>query len=271
MSNNVKHIVFYSGGIGSWMTAKRVVAKHGAENVICMFTDTLIEDEDLYRFMDETIAEMDVEFVKIVDGRTPFDVFFDEKYLGNSRYAPCSRRLKQDAARKWVEENYTPEECILYLGIDWTEEHRTRAPRENWAPYRVEFPMCEEPYLMKDDMLAELEKLGIEIPRLYKMGFSHNNCGGFCCRAGHGHFANLLNKLPDRFAQYEALEQEFRERFGKDVSMMKKTKTTKGVRKTFPYTLRQLREDIEAKQAVDLTDVGGCGCFVDDGVNPNEN
>lgn len=55
---NIKHIIFYSGGIGSWGTAKRVIAKHGKENVILMFTDTKMEDEDLYRFLYETVREI---------------------------------------------------------------------------------------------------------------------------------------------------------------------------------------------------------------------
>src|SRR5699024_8257521 len=92
----------------------------------------------------------------------------------------------------------------------------------------------------------------------YKMGFAHNNCGGFCCRAGQGHFANLLKQMPDRFAEYEEKEEEMRQYLGKDIAMMKKTKN----KITKPYTLRQLREDIEAKEAVDMTDIGGCGCFV---------
>lgn len=254
----MKHIVFYSGGIGSWATAKRVIAQNGKGNVILLFTDTLIEDEDLYRFIDETVAELGAEYVRIADGRTPFEVYRDVRFLGNSRLAPCSHELKQKTARKWIEANFKPEECVLYLGIDWTEMHRTTAPVKNWAPYTVKFPMCEEPFVDKEDMLAELEATGIKRPRLYEMGFAHNNCGGFCCRAGQGHFANLLDKMPDRFAQYEALEEEMRQFLGKDVAMMKKTR--KGV--TYPYTLRQLREDIEAKKQIDMHDIGGCGCFV---------
>lgn len=257
----MKHIVFYSGGIGSWATAKRVIAKHGKEDVILLFTDTLIEDEDLYRFIDETVTEMGVEYVRIADGRTPFDVYEELRYLGNTRFAPCSHKLKQDVAEKWVKENFAPDECTLYLGIDWSEDHRTKAPCENWLPYRVEFPMCEEPYVGKDDMLRELESLGIEIPRLYKMGFAHNNCGGFCCRAGHGHFANLLEKLPERYAYYEKKEEEFRQLVGKDVAILRNRKN----KMTRPYTLRQLREDIEAKKPVDRLDIGGCGCFVNYG------
>lgn len=258
----MKHIVFYSGGIGSWATAKRVIAAHGKDNVVLLFTDTLIEDEDLYRFIDDTVAEMGVEYVRIADGRTPFDVYKDARFLGNSRIAPCSHKLKQAVADRWIRDKYDPDECILYLGIDWTEEHRTAAPRKNWAPYQVEFPMCEEPYVDKSDMLSELESLGIEVPRLYKMGFAHNNCGGFCCRAGQGHFANLLAQLPERYREYEEKEEEMRQYLGKDVAMMKKTRN----KVTSPYTMRQLREDIEAKQEVDMLDIGGCGCFVTDNI-----
>jgi 3'-phosphoadenosine 5'-phosphosulfate sulfotransferase (PAPS reductase)/FAD synthetase len=243
------------------MTAKRVIEREGKENVILLFTDTLIEDEDLYRFMDETIEEMGVELVKIADGRTPFEVYKDVRFLGNSRLAPCSHKLKQKPAEQWIKAHFKPEEAILYLGIDWTEEHRTKAPVKNWAPFEVRFPMCEEPYLTKEDMLQELERLGIETPRLYKMGFSHNNCGGFCCRAGQGHFANLLEQMPERFAEYEAKEEEMRQYLDSDVAMMKKTKN--GITK--PYTLRQLREDYQKEpKQIDMFDVGGCGCFVQD-------
>lgn len=254
-----KRIVFYSGGIGSWATAKRVISKYGKENVLLLFTDTLIEDEDLYRFLDETVTEMGAELVRIEDGRDPWQVFKDKRFLGNSRIAPCSHELKQKVARDWIEANYHPDECVLYLGIDWTEEHRTKAPVENWKPYRVEFPLCEEPFATKDEMLAELESLGIEQPRLYKMGFAHNNCGGFCVRAGQGHFANLLKTMPERYKYHEEKEQEMREFLGKDVSILRRQRN--GVQQRL--TLRQLREEIEAGgKQIDMTDIGGCGCFV---------
>ncbi len=273
----MKHIVFFSGGIGSWMTAKRVIEKHGKEDVVLLFTDTLIEDEDLYRFIKETVAEMGVEFIRLSDGRTPWDVYRDVRFLGNSRLAPCSHHLKQKVADVWIRDNFKPEkqytestldyweqdereQAVLYLGIDWTEIHRTKAPMKNWKPYRVEFPMCEQPYMSKDEMLQQLSNLGIEVPRLYKMGFSHNNCGGFCCRAGQGHFANLLKQLPERYAEAELKEEQMREYLNKDVSIL--VKTVKKSKKQ--YTLRQLREDIELKKQIDMNDIGGCGCFVSD-------
>ena len=256
----MKHIIFYSGGIGSWMTAKRVIKRVGKENVILLFTDTLIEDEDLYRFIDETVKEMDVEYVYLKDGRTPWGVFKDVRFLGNSRLAQCSHLLKQKPADRWIKENYQANECILYLGIDWTEEHRTKKPIEHWNPYQVEFPMCEEPYLDKNDLLKELNDLGIETPKLYKLGFSHNNCGGFCVRAGQGHFKNLLEQKPELYKHHEEKEQEMREFLDKDVSILRRQ--IKGVKQRLP--LKQLREEIEQDNLdnIDLFDIGGCGCFV---------
>ncbi|MGD6829020.1 hypothetical protein [Bacillus pumilus] len=255
----MKHIVFYSGGVGSWAAARRVIESFGKDDTILLFTDTLIEDEDLYRFIDDTVKDLGAQFVKIADGRTPFEVYKEAKFLGNSRIAPCSHKLKQEVAEKWVKENFKPDECVLYLGIDWTEDHRAKAPQRNWYPYQVKFPMCEEPYVTKDEVLQDIKSIGIEIPRLYKMGFSHNNCGGFCCRAGQGHFANLLKQMPERFEEYEKKEEEMRQFLDKDVAILKKTKN----KVTSPYTLRQLRKDVEAQQEVDMTDVGGCGCFVE--------
>lgn len=299
--DKLKHIVFFSGGLGSWMTAKRVIETNGIENTLLLFTDTLIEDEDLYRFLIEATQEMyginckdllelvkdiplvsketmedrkkfltelsfkvrerNPNFIWINDGRDPWDVFKDVRFLGNSRIAQCSHKLKQDMSRKWLEKEFQSEDCVLYLGIDWTEEHRTKAPRKNWLPYKVEFPMCGEPFLTKIDCVKTLETLGIEIPKLYRMGFSHNNCGGFCVRAGQGHFINLLEKKPELYAYHEAKENEMREFLGKDVSILRRTR--KGVK--YPLTLELLRKEHESgSENIDMTDIGGCGCFVDE-------
>jgi hypothetical protein len=254
--------VFYSGGIGSYTTAKRVIEKVGKENVILLFTDTKIEDEDLYRFLDDTSKQLDIPVTYVADGRTPWEVFKDVKFLGNSRIAQCSHILKQDAASKWIKANFKPDECTLYLGIDWTEEQRTASPKRNWSPYVVEFPMCEEPYVTKEEMLAELKNVNIEIPRLYKLGFAHNNCGGGCVRAGQGHFINLLKTMPDRFKEWEENEQKMRDYLGKDVSILRRQRNH--VKEYI--TLRQLREEWESNntEQIDLFDIGGCGCFVQD-------
>lgn len=312
------HIVFYSGDIGSWKAAQIAVAEHGSENVRCLFTDTLIEDNDLYRFMLEAWADiykkpvptelierarnltqpyenMDVSKPTVEErfpgmvkrkqelealrddavvyfngmvvwlsiGADPWDIYYKARFLGNSRIAKCSEVLKQKMARDWIDENVVRAESVFYMGIDWTEEHRTAAPRKNWAPATVEFPLCDmDNFVVKEDLFGELAEKGIELPELYKLGFSHNNCGGFCCRAGQGHFVNLLETKPELYAYHEQREREreLREHLGKDVAMMKKQ-----VNKVIsPLTMERLRDLYEAgkQESIDRQDIGGCGCFV---------
>jgi hypothetical protein len=251
----------FSGGLGSFMAAKRIVETFGAHNTILLFTDTKMEDEDLYRFINETTTYLGAEFINLSDGRDVWQVFKDVSFLGNSRIAPCTRILKQNLAREWIENNFTPDEATLYVGIDWTETHRMEKITQKWEPYKIFAPLINEPYISREDTFNLLKNIGIEKPRLYSMGFSHNNCGGFCCRAGQGHFANLLEKLPDRYAYHEKMEEDMREYLGKDVAILKRQRNNE----SFPYTLKQLREDLEQKnKQVDMYDIGGCGCFIEE-------
>lgn len=51
---------------------------------------------------------------------------------------------------------------------------------------------------------------GIRKPRLYGMGFVHNNCGGMCVRAGQGQFAMPLDKRPALYMKHEAKNETVR-------------------------------------------------------------
>lgn len=262
-----RHVVMFSGGIGSWAAAKRVVERHGSANVTLLFTDTLMEDEDLYRFIDEAATNVGAALVKIADGRTPWDVFFDEGMLGGTRAGICSRVLKREVANKWLAEKCDPADTVVYLGIDWTEAHRfddgdghgakNVHARNGW---RCEAPMLDAPYMTKRDMLRWLTDEGIKPPRLYGLGFAHNNCGGFCVKAGVGHFAHLLRALPERYAEHEAREAAFRSSVGWRQTILRDR--VGGATK--PLSMTALRERIQSGGQVDLFEIGGCGCFMDD-------
>lgn len=265
-------VVQFSGGVGSWAAAKRTVERFGAENTTLLFADTLIEDEDLYRFLDEAVADIGAQFIRIADGRTPWQVFRDVRFIGNTRADPCSMILKRDLLRKWIENHCDPYDTTIVLGIDWTEIHRFERAVPRWAPWTLWAPLCEEPYIDKPDVLAQLRDAGIEPPRLYALGFPHNNCGGFCVKAGRAQFALLLDKMPERYAQHEAEEEVTRVHIGTYASVLR-DRSKAGIAayeaefgeivgqkdKTAPLTLRKFREKLE----YDPNDWGGCGCAID--------
>jgi len=257
----MKHIVFFSGGAGSWACAKRVIEKNGIENTILLFTDTGNEDCDLYRFLDDVEA-FGWPILRIKNNKYSniWDVYFKSKYMGNSRAAICSKFLKNLPAQKYIKDNFKTEECVLYLGIDWTEEHRTHSPIKHWAPYTMGFPLLSAPYLCKADILDMMKRVDIEPPRLYSLGFAHNNCGGFCVKAGLGHFKLLLDKLPDRYRYHEEMELALYKKIGHHPFL----KHIYGGEKQY-MTLREFRIENEKKSCqVDMFDIGGCGCFIDE-------
>jgi 3'-phosphoadenosine 5'-phosphosulfate sulfotransferase (PAPS reductase)/FAD synthetase len=191
------HVVHFSGGVGSWAAAKRVAEQHGTDNMVLLFADTKMEDEDLYRFIEEAAANVGCELTVIADGRTPWQLFHEQGMMGSSRVDLCSRVLKRELLNGWVRENHP--DAVNVFGIDVFEKHRFARVAARLAPVRSRAPLCENPYLSKDDMLQWLDREGLKRPRLYDMGFPHNNCGGFCVKAGQANFINLLKMLPDRY------------------------------------------------------------------------
>ena len=259
---SITHVVHFSGGIGSWATARIVKDEIMApfDTLVLLFADTMIEDEDTYAFITAASIDLDTPITRIADGRTPWQVFKDKGFLANTRVDICSAVLKRDLLRKHIEDNYHPATTVNYLGIDWTEIHRLERARPRWVPWKVEAPLCATAY-SKADLLAWADKRGLPRQRLYEMGMPHANCGGGCVKAGQGHFAKLLKQFPSRFNEWETNEQDVRQHLGKDVSILRDR--TGGT--TTPLTLTDLRLRIESKQVdqLDLFDFGGCGCAID--------
>lgn len=258
--NRTVHVVQFSGGIGSWATARLVADRlPDGDKIILLFADTLIEDEGTYAFLDAAAADIGVEVTRISEGETPWDVFKRRRFLGNSRIDPCSAELKRAPLRRWIEANCFPSSTIIYLGIDWTEGHRYARAVPRWAPWTVAAPLIEARW-SKTYMHRLAEAHGLPRQRLYEMGLSHANCGGGCVKAGQGHWAQLHKVFPERFAEWEANEADVAAHLGKPVAML--TETIDGVKRPLPLSV--LRERIEnTPEQLDMFDIGGCGCAVD--------
>jgi hypothetical protein len=150
-----------------------------------------------------------------------------------------------------------PNDYQLALGIDWTESHRTENISKNWEKYgyKVEYPLVEDLSYDKNLVFDYLNTHDINIPKLYKLGFSHNNCGGRCFKAGQGHFKLLLEKIPSRFDELEEFENN-----GNGYTILRKTRN----KERLNYPLSELKKDYFGDKEIDVYDIGGCGCFIDE-------
>lgn len=249
-----KAAVQVSGGAASYVEAKLTLEEFGHDEVAFVFADTLIEDEDLYRFLGDMEKRLNHPVIRIADGRTPWQVFHQVGLIGNTQKDPCSRLLKRELLERWRKANAP--DAQLMIGFDAMEDHRLVPMQTRMAPVVVRSHLSEQG-IWKEDAKAIVRADGLRLPRLYDMGFAHNNCGGFCVKAGQASFALLLDHFPERYAAHEAEEEAFRARTGKDVSILRDRRG--GDTKTL--TLRQLRERRQqTPQLIDWLDVGGCGC-----------
>lgn len=213
------HIIFFSGGKSSFSVADWVKTKYPEDNIVLYFTDTKWEDDDLYRFINEASDALELPMLTHAEGLNPIELMFEKKLVFNSRIGDCSKVLKMRVARQFLKKGIEPEvvewrnkqylksddfvtDATLYFGIGWEEMHREGPIRKNWKPFDVVMPMIEEVI----DNAEILKKYGLIEPRLYKMGFAHNNCMGRCVKAGMGHHRNLREQMPDVFK--ELMEQE---------------------------------------------------------------
>lgn len=210
----MNHIVFFSGGKSSFTVAHLIKERYPNDNILLYFTDTKWEDEDLYRFIHEASDKLELPLLKHADGRNPLQLMYEQKVIFNSRIGNCSRHLKMKVADNFIRKGIEPKEVkwynkkylkndnfrddpSLYFGIGWDEAHRKDAILKNWSPFRVEMPLIDE--VIDNDEI--LKKYSIQQPKLYDLGFTHNNCKGRCVKAGQAHFKNLKEKLPETFEQ----------------------------------------------------------------------
>lgn len=254
----MKHVVSFSGGVGSWAAAKRVAQQYGINNMVLLFADVMDEDPDLYRFLDEAARNVGVPITRIADGRSPKQLMWDESFIGNSRLDPCSRILKRELIDRWLKANCDPADTTRYIGIDWTEVNRYTRWAARISPWIGRAPLCEEPYLSKNDVFKLLASEGIAAPALYAEGFTHNNCGGACIKAGQGQWKRLLKKRPATYFEWEEWEEDMRVIVG-DHSILR-DRSGGGSK---PLTLKNFRLKVERDEPVDDFEIGGCGCALE--------
>ena len=253
-------VVSYSGGVGSWVAGLRAVERYGPSNVTLLFADTRMEDEDLYRFLREGAEVIGVPVTIIADGRTPWEVFADERFLANSRIDPCSKILKRKLLDAYIKNHWQPDVCIWLVGMDYCQKERLRLERlqHRCAPYTVDSPLFWKPILDKDMAKLVALKHGLRLPRLYDMGFQHNNCGGACVKGGQAQWATLYRMMPDRFQWHAQQEEALRQALGKNVSILR----DRTQQRSKPLTLHAFAQRLAMSPELPLSDESqACDCI----------
>lgn len=319
MSKPLHFVGNLSGGICSWAACKLQALETGPESMTLLFADTIVEDDDLYRFLVETAANiLDIHcpaklipgltaiptvdrmperkahlaklrvaameavpgLVWLADGRTPWEVYRDEKYIGNSRVDPCSKILKRQLLDRWMNENHgnarptTPR--VVGLG-EWERERfeghyeTLKNGKKVWRAGLAERMAAKgwvfrapliyfRPTFSRNGIYQWLDREGIDPPALSEEGFDTNNCGGVCCKMGLKQAAKAYHRRPERYRYSAAEEKACQEQIGTDCTMLRREVDGKRV----PLSLIQFGEELataDAEACSLFPSQPACGCF----------
>lgn len=248
----MQYIVSISGGVSSAVAADRAVQRYGPNKVTLWFADTLWEDEDLYRFLADLLYKRfkGVRFIRHIEGRNPLQVAEDRKIMPNNMVAPCTFELKIKPFEKFLWS--ISKSVTVLLGMGWQDQaridkrqryHKLRGKPRSPRGYHAripgvyeDFPLLWAPIIT--DPFSIVRSWNIKIPRLYQLGFSHNNCGGRCFRQGIRSYQILRKQLPDRYAELRDWEQRPREGAQATRTILKETR--KGIAR--PLSLAELEK-----------------------------
>lgn len=267
----IKHVV--SAGLGTSSTLDLpllVIEKYGAANVDIVVAALKGEDRDGWRMVDWLESKTGKHVTRVA--WTPYqndvyyhvrrnywidapewawasiwDVFHRQGMMGNSLADPCSRILKRETLTAYILDTYRYCDVVLHVGITRDEIDRQLAIRRNWQAkgVQVEFDLCDVD--LKGDSGERAEKLLGWTPRLYLQGMSHNNCGGFCVKAGHSQMARLLWYDRPTYDYHEGQEQAFQAKFYTSNTIMRDRVTIAGKTTSTSLSLAAFRLRMEAK------------------------
>lgn len=207
----MKHIICYSGGHESALVAIEVTRRYGSENVILLNHDITLdaEDQDIKQYkldianylgLDITPCNASGKFTHL----DPIKACMDVKAFKVGRGTElCCAKIKTEPFHKWLKQNFSDKNCIIYYGFPKSEPQRA-ARRKSILyydmGYRVQFPLLWEYRTIHDT-----KEIGIPKPKHYER-FIHGNCMG-CLKAGWQHWYCIYVLRPDRWELAKEAEE----------------------------------------------------------------
>ncbi len=128
------------------------------------------------------------------------ETFTKRRYIAGFAGAACTKLLKKEVTNAFIK----PGDLQVW---GFTVEESERYDRLSDAQNDFHgWPILEEKNLTHSDCLALVEKAGIPIPEMYRLGYTHNNCVG-CVKAGAGYWNKIRVDFPAEFKRMADLER----------------------------------------------------------------
>ena len=202
----MRHVCRFSCGAASAVATKLILAEQPPENVLIINAFIQQEHPDNRRFLADcekwfghSIQDAsDKKYAASTDA-----VWLKKRFMVGLLGAPCSSALKREPLGK-----VSLPGDIVVVGmtadpreVDRFDNLRDRFPEENFRA-----PLIEN-LLNKQDCFVILQRAGIELPMMYRLGYDNANCIG-CPKGGQAYWQNIRADFPERFVQIQTIQKD---------------------------------------------------------------
>jgi hypothetical protein len=197
----MRTIVWFSCGVTSAVAAKLAIAEWPDSQVVRIRITSEHPDGD--RFTDDVSRWLGRDIAPLVPfpHDNHFEVIEHRRYINGPTGAACTRELKRK-----VRGQFTRPGDRQVFGFDAEEAERLHDFRENNPTLTVEAPLIDAG-LSKADCKAAIERAGILLPSMYRLGYANNNCIG-CVKGGQGYWNRIRVDFPNHFARMAGIERD---------------------------------------------------------------
>lgn len=195
-------VSWFSRGATSAVTTKLAIAEHGDDVIVaCIALSSENQDSKRFAAECENWFGIPITYLHSDTYADTWAVWEKRRYLVGVDGAPCTGELKRKVRHAWQQ----PDD-VQFFGFHAGEPDRREHLLANEPFLNLETPLIDRG-LTHDDCLSMVENVGIELPEMYQLGYSNNNCIG-CPKGGMGYWNAIRVDFPETFARMAALERD---------------------------------------------------------------
>lgn len=204
--------VWFSCGAASAVAAKKTIEKYGSIATVRVINNPVVEeDEDNRRFLKDVEKWLGVEIELATNSKYPDcsceTVWDKRKFMSGPTGAPCTIELKKKARQEWESRNHHD-----HLVLGFTYEEKKRHERFIEVERCDLIPVLIEDEVTKAECYRIISDAGIDLPRIYHLGYPNANCIGCVKATSPTYWNHVREKHPHVFQrraeQSRAVESE---------------------------------------------------------------
>lgn len=206
----------FSCGAASAVATKLALAQHGDR---CEILNAYVEEEhpDNRRFLVDCEQWFGRPITILRDEKydaSAIKVFERVGYIKGPQGAACTARIKRGLLRA-----YEKQGDVLVLGYTAEEQHRLDDFIADFPDRPIVAPLIERG-LTKEDCKAMVERAGLVLPYMYRLGYENANCIG-CVKGGMGYFRAIREDFPAQFERVCQAEDKVHALHGDDARLFR--------------------------------------------------